>query len=122
MILFAPHVGIDCDGNVGKVHREGIVETTTACGAAVGAYNAVLNDNREANFKNGYLDHQMDCIKHLVSERVHKIKGTKNEMATLAFQMYEIVDKFLEEIINMNWASKNGKLALLGGIMINCDG
>lgn len=122
LVLYAPHVGVDYHGNVGKIHREGIDNFTTACGAAVGAYNAVLKDKKEAQFQSGYIDHQMDAIKHLVAERAHKIKGTKNEMATLAYQMFEIVDKFLNEIINMNWASSNGKLALVGGIMINCDG
>jgi hypothetical protein len=73
MVLFAPHVGIDCDGNIGKVHREGIKDSTTACGAAVGAYNAITNDRSEANFKNGYQDHQMDCIKHLLLDKVPSI-------------------------------------------------
>jgi hypothetical protein len=35
--------------------------------------------------------------------------------------MYEIIDKFFEEIHDMNWASETGKLSILGGIMINCD-
>jgi hypothetical protein len=28
----------------------------------------------------------------------------------------------LEDIIHLNWQGPNSKLALLGGIMINCDG
>ena len=75
MILFAPHVGVDCDGNVGKVHRQGIEATTTACGAAVGAYNAVKGDKSLGDFRNGYHDHQMDCIKHLLIDHVDSIKG-----------------------------------------------
>jgi hypothetical protein len=43
-------------------------------------------------------------------------------MSTLAYKMYEIIDTFLEEIIDMKWANPKGKLALFGGIMINCDG
>jgi hypothetical protein len=49
-VLFAPHVGIDRDGKVGKVHRQGIKESSTACGAAVGAYNAVRTDKSQADF------------------------------------------------------------------------
>ena len=75
MILFAPHVGVDCDGNVGKVHRPGIKDTTTACGAAVGAYNAVVADNTVGDFRNGYHDHQMDCIKYHLLDHVDSIKG-----------------------------------------------
>lgn len=28
----------------------------------------------------------------------------------------------MEDIIHLNWQGPNSKLALLGGIMINCDG
>ena len=40
-VLYAPHVGIDSDGNVGKVTREGQDCSSAACGAAIGAFNAV---------------------------------------------------------------------------------
>jgi hypothetical protein len=36
--------------------------------------------------------------------------------------MFELQNKFLEDIIHLNWQGPNSKLALLGGIMINCDG
>ena len=119
--MFAPHVGVDCNGNIGKVHRQGIDGATTACGAAVGAYNAVLADKANGKFQDGFRDHQMDCIKHLLADRVENIKGTENEMSTLAFQMYEIIEDYLENIIDMKWAGKQSKLAIIGGIMINCD-
>jgi len=90
--LFAPHVGVDSEGLVGKVHRHGIENTTTACGAAVGACNALLADKNAGTIRGGYQDYQMDCIKHLLADRVENIKGTTNEMATLAYQMYEIIE------------------------------
>lgn len=87
VILFAPHVGIDTKGNIGKVLREGQKESSAACGAAIGAYNAVNADPDCANFNSGYTDHQMDCIKNLILQKVGEIKGTKNEMTTLVFKM-----------------------------------
>jgi hypothetical protein len=44
VVLYAPHVGIDHTGSVGNVMRVGIDHTTTACGAAIGAFNAVKSD------------------------------------------------------------------------------
>ena len=41
VILFAPHVGIDRNGNVGKVYRKGQNESSLACGAAIGALKAL---------------------------------------------------------------------------------
>jgi len=43
-VLFAPHVGIDANGKIGKIHRDGQSESSSACGAAIGAYNAVKAD------------------------------------------------------------------------------
>ena len=39
LVVFAPHVGLTQKGQVGKVHRPGQDHMTSACGAAVGAYN-----------------------------------------------------------------------------------
>jgi hypothetical protein len=63
----------------------------------------------------------MDCIKHLLLPHVDKIKGTENEMATLSFKMFEIIETYLEDILHLNWQGPNSKLALIGGIMINFD-
>ena len=41
LVLFAPHVGIDAEGRVGALQRDGQVEVSKACGAAVGAYKAI---------------------------------------------------------------------------------
>ena len=41
LVLFAPHVGIDAEGRIGSLQREGQTALSKACGAAVGAYKAV---------------------------------------------------------------------------------
>ena len=50
VILFAPHVGIDNEGCVGKVVRDGQDESSSACGAAIGALAAVTADKTCAEF------------------------------------------------------------------------
>jgi len=37
VVLFAPHVGISSDGEVGKVYRTGQDHSSSACGASIGA-------------------------------------------------------------------------------------
>jgi hypothetical protein len=64
----------------------------------------------------------MDCIKHLIVPHVDAIKSSDNEMATLAYKMFEIQQEFLEQILNSKWMGKNSKLTLIGGIQINMDG
>jgi len=50
------------------------------------------------------------------------INVSKDQMVKLAYEMYEVVKDFLEGIIHMNWQGPNSKLAIIGGLMINCDG
>lgn len=42
VILFAPHVGIDSNGNVGKIERDGQINASGACGASISAYKSLL--------------------------------------------------------------------------------
>ena len=64
----------------------------------------------------------MTVIKHLLVNHVKDIDGQENEMATLAYKMYYVIEKYLNEIIDLKFCGPNSKLALVGGIMINCDG
>ena len=36
--------------------------------------------------------------------------------------MYDIVKEYMEKVLSYNWMGPDSKLALIGGIMINCDG
>ena len=66
ILLFAPHVGIQSNGKVGYVKRDGQDEESSACGAAIGALTAALSNPSSCDFQSGYLDHQIDCIKHML--------------------------------------------------------
>ena len=43
-------------------------------------------------------------------------------MAGIAHTMYKIQKEYLKNILSYGWMGENSKLALIGGIMINCDG
>ena len=43
-------------------------------------------------------------------------------MVALVYRIYDLVYNYLEEIINLDWMGPNSKLAIFGGIMINCEG
>jgi len=64
----------------------------------------------------------MDCIKNLLLPHVEEIQKGEEWSVTLIYKMYEVIDKFLGDITHMNFGGPNSKLALIGGIMINCDG
>jgi hypothetical protein len=51
----------------------------------------VKADPEAGNFKNGYLDHQMDVIKNLLLPKVGDIAAADNEMAKLSYVMFDIL-------------------------------
>ena len=77
--MFAPHVGIDNKGVVGSIHRDGIEKNSSACGASIGALAALKKDLKAGDMENGYLDNQMDIIKHLLKPHVDEITKAPNE-------------------------------------------
>jgi hypothetical protein len=67
-------------------------------------------------------DQQMDTIKHLLKPHYKNIGNSKNDMVTLVYRMYTLLQDYLEEIISLDWMGPSSKLAVCGGIMINCEG
>ena len=65
VVLFAPHIGISKAGKIGFIQRCGHNKDSTACGAAIGAYN-FIKDDPAAEVDDNYLDCQMNCIKTLL--------------------------------------------------------
>ena len=122
IILFAPHVGIDKHGVVGMVAREGQDQSSSACGAAKYGLQTALKDPEHCKKPTEIYDHQMDCIKHFLLPHANKIHNSENEQVALAYKMYDIIEEYLKNVVTKDWMkSPKSKLAIVGGIMINCD-
>ena len=125
-ILYAPHVGIASEsGQVGFVIREGHSCQSTACGAAIGAYNQCVADPTAGGPELSEDDFQMDFVRREIKKSLDSIQSNPEPMAQLAHVVFDVVDKALHRIIGFKWAenfSSGGKMLLLGGIQINMDG
>jgi hypothetical protein len=119
IVIFAPHVGITKEGEVGKVQRMGQSETSTACGAVCAAYGSCCRN--EALSSGTKKDMQQDFLKEMLYPRVGEIQRAPNPMAALAVHSFEIVRDSLMELI-ADTDLKSGKLVLIGGIQINMPG
>jgi len=64
----------------------------------------------------------MDYIKHLLGPHVKDICRHENDQVALVFKMYEIISNFIDDVTNLNFGGPKSKLAIIGGITINCDG
>lgn len=119
IILYGPHVGISSTGEVGACMRDGQTSMSTACGAVVGAYGAVLSGDTPAVAKGGSVpyDKQMDWLKSQIAPHAKSIQQTDSPMASLAHQSYQMINDQIFSIVNNGFGS--GWLCLVGCIQIN---
>jgi len=116
LVAFGPHVGISKDGEVGKCERRGQANVSGACGAVIGAYNAILAGAASEDGSEAY-DMQFDYCKRKIAPHAESISRTENPMASLSHQSYEMVKDAMFLCVNNDFG--NGYLCLLGGIQIN---
>eukprot|EP00928_Gymnodinium_smaydae_P018394 TRINITY_DN17003_c0_g1_i3.p1 TRINITY_DN17003_c0_g1~~TRINITY_DN17003_c0_g1_i3.p1 ORF type:complete len:311 (+),score=16.01 TRINITY_DN17003_c0_g1_i3:36-968(+) len=114
IVTFGPHVGIDGSGKVGQITRAGQDQPSTCCGAAVAAYNSLGKPFRNPDT----YDMQQQTLERLLKEKgVHdEVRG--NSMVALAYAMYDISAEFMRQVINTDFG---GKIAILGGILVNLE-
>lgn len=130
LIMFAPHVGINDDGTVGKIRRPGQKTDTTACGAAIGAYKYLsTKDKLEAERKRiedreitDIYDGQEEYIINELETRLKGIDQASDPQAYVAYQMYDMTKELLFaelEVLGDDVWKYTKDIAIVGGIMIN---
>jgi len=131
LIMFAPHVGIDSEGRVGALQREGQTALSKACGAALGAYKAIqskggaakykesaVKDLRETDYK---FDPELGSIISLLTPRLKGVELAPEPITFVTYQMYTIVRDLLDNCFKgtedvWEWVTE---VAIVGGIMVN---
>lgn len=137
-ILFAPHVGVEFDGKVGALRRVNQADVSTACGAAIGAYNGIIKDfekeKKEKAFDVGddaaygvvaglddAFDAQIQFIKSRLRARLKGIEDSPDRITYVTYAMYSLVREFFidELLLAPGVWDFAGEVTVLGGIMIN---
>jgi len=112
--MFGPHVGISPTGEVGKYLRIGQSKPSTACGAAIAAFNAGKSGDTSDQ---GDQDVQQSMLKKRLGSKAAEIAKSDVPMAELAKKAYALVDEMIMEFAKPTDDFKN--LVLIGGIQIN---
>eukprot|EP00565_Helicotheca_tamesis_P001318 CAMPEP_0185728822 /NCGR_PEP_ID=MMETSP1171-20130828/4227_1 /TAXON_ID=374046 /ORGANISM="Helicotheca tamensis, Strain CCMP826" /LENGTH=376 /DNA_ID=CAMNT_0028397569 /DNA_START=58 /DNA_END=1188 /DNA_ORIENTATION=- len=127
-ILFGPHVGISQEGVVGKVERIGVSKPSTSCGAAVGAYKAIMA-GADVTATSTSSDFQEEYIIEKLKEKLGPLadmegKGGDEAVAHITKKMFDMVVELM--LANVGAAvAKDGfwnkvtEVSLLGGIVVN---
>ena len=129
LVIFSPHVGIDEIGRVGSLQRDGQAKTSTACGAAIGAYKELQKTKKTASdpllvFEADNpreFDPQLKQIVNLLAPRLKGIENSSDSIAFVTYQMYGVVRELITACITetpdlFDFATE---VAVVGGIMIN---
>lgn len=82
-VLFAPHTTITKEGKLGYYKRFGQSKESTACGAAIGAWEAVKDLEDEPKIDPKGIDYQMEFIKTLIWGHRDRIKASKHPIAEI---------------------------------------
>lgn len=121
--MFAPHVGLSDSLELGKYSRIGQHCAGSACGAAIGAFNACMCGDAPLYFNIDPSNYQMDYLISEIKKRkdsIANIEDKNGQQAQLCKDIYEISKEFLEKIVTTDFSvtHENGHLILLGGIQI----
>lgn len=123
LLVYGPHVGVDSDGNVGKVDRIGKSKSGTCCGSAVAAtkyLNTVLSGEQEIMPPpNSAFDAQQTFVSNMLLPYASEIQESREPMVALPFLTYKPIDNMMTRIV-AKASSKvgSGRIALLGGLQV----
>jgi hypothetical protein len=129
-ILYGPHVGIDLDGNVGKLHRRGRHGGSgPCCGSAAAAYGYVkdVTENNAGlssipNDSLPALDAQQTFVGNMLLPQGSRLLSTNVDPdVELPMALFDVQDEFMKKIVEKGCGevAGDGKIALLGGVQIN---
>lgn len=126
-ICFGPHVGLDHDGNVGKVNRRGMAKSGACCGSACAAAGHVdcvhkgeIEPTDPAIFSDP-VNAQQAMVNHLLMPYAETLAKSPEPMVELPLSLYDAQKKMMDEIVKAGCqeVGGDGKIALLGGVQIN---
>ncbi|MEX0722605.1 MAG: hypothetical protein WD357_00335 [Gracilimonas sp.] len=119
VIIYGPHIGIDKNGNTGKVLREGQESPSSSCGSLI----AGLNNVKAGNVLNiSHDDYQQGQVNKVLIENYQEIKKADDQVIATTETAFDQIKRELTDII-AGGIEHLGKspLLLIGGIIINTD-
>jgi hypothetical protein len=125
LVVYGPHVGVDADGNVGKINRRGRKKSGACCGsgvAAAGYVEAVRKGKRDPSAPaTNPLDAQQNFVGNLLLPHGHRLEEAEDPMVELPLAMFDAQNDLMHQIVAAacGEVGGDGKIALLGGVQIN---
>eukprot|EP00551_Chaetoceros_affinis_P003074 CAMPEP_0203635290 /NCGR_PEP_ID=MMETSP0088-20131115/2100_1 /ASSEMBLY_ACC=CAM_ASM_001087 /TAXON_ID=426623 /ORGANISM="Chaetoceros affinis, Strain CCMP159" /LENGTH=306 /DNA_ID=CAMNT_0050489127 /DNA_START=49 /DNA_END=969 /DNA_ORIENTATION=+ len=126
LIVYASHVGIDYDGVIGKVNRRGHCGSGYCCNTAMAslAYVRAVNEGREIHSPDPSdpIDAQQVFVDSALMKHSDRLLNATHPELELPHVMNDCQADLLKRIMDkcVKDIPKGMKVALLGGIQVNC--
>jgi hypothetical protein len=124
LLIYGPHVGVDSEGNVGKVDRRGKDKPGTCCGSAVYAskylQTILSGENDIPPPPTNAMDAQQTFVSNMLLPYASEIAEAKEPMVTLPYLTFKPIDNMMNRIVGKS-SSKvgSGRIAMLGGLQVS---
>jgi len=125
LVVYGPHVGIDSDGNVGKVNRRGREHSGACCGSATAAAGFVkrvmAKEEETPGPLSSPLDAQQTWVGTMLLKHGARLDRADDPAAELPLALFDSQDEFMKKIVKAGCqeVAGPGRIALVGGIQIN---
>lgn len=125
LVVYGPHVGVDKDGNVGKVNRRGRWKASGTCCGSAAAAAGYCKDVTEGATPNGPptdpLDAQQTFVGNMLLPHAERLASAEDPNVELPLALFDVQDKFMQQIVSKGCGevAGEGQIAMLGGIQIN---
>jgi len=124
LVVYGPHVGIDTDGNIGKVNRSGRGASGACCGSAAAAAGYVkscmADESKKKGFPDDIVDAQQTCVGNMLLQHGKRLENAADPAVELPSALFDAQDELMKKIVSQACQETHGgKITLLGGIQIN---
>eukprot|EP00756_Hemistasia_phaeocysticola_P027765 Hpha_TRINITY_DN16135_c3_g2::TRINITY_DN16135_c3_g2_i1::g.8130::m.8130 len=114
LLLFAPHTGVNAEGEVGKLRRDGQDFDTTCCGAAIAAWKGGGGTREIRRF-----DTQQSTLSSLLTPYIDAINDYECPERGLVYANFDVVANYLRAIMKNPGYPACVEIAVIGGLMLN---
>ena len=122
LIVYGSHVGVDSQGHIGSVDRQGRSHNGACCSSGRAALEYVESVSRgevQADRPVDPLDAQQTYVGDMLLPYAEQLAQAEDAMVELPFTLFQAQDKLVQKIVLRQRHLIPGRIALLGGIQIN---
>jgi len=128
LVIYGPHVGIDTNGQVGKINRRGRDTSGACCGSATAAaayvksvHEGTIKEADEEDAFEDVVDAQQSFVGTMLLPYAERLSQAKEPPVELPLALFDAQSEMMSEIVEAGCGEVGGDglIALLGGVQIN---